>query len=151
MLPVISKLISLLGKSSSLIASKTSPLALRLGLSSGKINAASLAKLARTNKVSAAFIAYEVFGGGSEIVEEMRQADAELLTIIETLGFKPDVVDDSTGVQDIAKFNDEFELIAKAARAVGGMDDLLRIRQALVLPNDVYVLYAQVSSMKNIF
>jgi hypothetical protein len=152
MLPVVQKLVSLLPRASSLITSKSAPLAARLGMESAKISAKSLATMARNNKVTAAFIAYELYGAGSEIVEEMRQADATLADIIDQLGYTPDEVSDTESVSEIGRFSEEFATITRAADALGGLDNLVAVRKALALSNPTYQLYLQTRELsRNIF
>jgi len=145
----IQALIRQLPSAGKLIASKANALAVRLGIASSKISVDSLIKLARTNKISAAFIAYELYGVGSDIVEEMRRSDPQLSSIIETLAFSADAVDDTSSVTDISKFRDEFQLITDASDNIGGLDELLKIREAIALSDDTYKLYVQMRDMKS--
>lgn len=143
MLPVVRKLISMLPKSGAMITSNKAKIAARLGLGAASVSAKSLARLAANNKATAAFIAYELYGAGSEIVGEMQQADEELSEIIATIGFVPDKVADSDSANDIIDFTEEFQLITNAARSAGGLDNLIELRAALSLSNETYDLYVR--------
>jgi hypothetical protein len=147
MLPVIGKLVSMLPSAKNLISAKTSAIAVRLGMSTSKITASSLASLARQNKVTAALIAYEVYGIGSDIVNEIAASDPELASIIENLSLKEDVIDDTTSASDIIKFAEEFEVIQKAADNVGGMDALINLRTALSMSTETLALFLQVKEL----
>jgi hypothetical protein len=151
MLPVIAKLAKMLPTLSSIKATQAARLAGRLGISAAKVTPASLTTLIRQNKVAAAFVAYEVYGAGSDIVREMAASDAELARIIETLSFSPDVVKDTENVNQIGNFADEFSVITRAADQIGGVDALLNLRAALALDNSHYQLYLQVRDMKDLF
>jgi glutaredoxin-related protein len=116
-------------------------------MSASKISAESLASLARKNKVTAALIAYELYGAGSEIVDSMSQSDPELARIIENLTLKEDRIDETTSASDIVKFAEEFETIQSAADTVGGMDALVNLRAALQMSNETIALFLQVKEL----
>jgi hypothetical protein len=147
MLPVVSKLTGMLPAAASLIASRAPAIAARLGIATAKVSTNSLITMAKKNKITAAFIAYELYGAGSEIVREMAEADAAIADIVEQLGYQPDVVSETTSVNDIALFSEEFATIRDAADAVGGLNNLVRIRKALELSPATYQLYLTTREM----
>jgi hypothetical protein len=147
----VTKLVALLPEAGALVATRASAIAARLGIAQSKVNPKTLIQMVRKNKVAAAFVAYELYGAGSEIVSEMAASDAELGRIIETLGYQPDVVKDTTNVNNISQFVEEFETITHASDAVGGLDRLIAIRKALTFDNDMFELYMNVREMRNIF
>jgi hypothetical protein len=148
MLPIIARLVSSLPSAVTLVATKAPQLAARLGIASSKISVTSLANLAKRNKFTAALIAYELYGPASELVQEMMESDPELAKILESLAFQEDKVDDTNGVNDITKFSEEFETITQAMGSVGGLDNLLTLRNALSLSDSTYALFIQVREMK---
>jgi precorrin-2 methylase len=132
---------------SKIVAEKSAKIAARLGIATSKVTADGLANMVRKNKVTAAFVAYELFGAGSEIVQELAAQDEQLAKIVETLGYEPDKVSDTENVIDITKFGEEFATIRDAAEAVGGLANLVSIRKALTLDEKTYQLFLQFREM----
>lgn len=120
----------------------------RVGQRLGRnLNPGKLLQLAKNNKLVTAMILWESGEAGASMLNEMKSADAEVASYIETLGYEPTSVAGTDNVGDIAEFSEEFESIRKAIGVLGSYDRLMAVRQALQLDTPTYLLYKQVKSM----
>lgn len=126
-------------------ADAAAKIGMRLGMQSipsvGQVIAA-----ARANPLTAGLIIAEVYGVASQEYNEYLAENENLREQLELFNFK---------VDEITEFNaanpdvmaEEFGVITRAARQVGGFNELLALKQALALSNDHYALYAKVSNL----
>lgn len=126
-------------------ADAAAKIGMRLGMQSipsvGQVIAA-----ARANPLTAGLIIAEVYGVASQEYNDYLAENENLREQLELFNFK---------VDEITEFNaanpdvmaEEFGVITRAARQVGGFNELLALKQALALSNDHYALYAKVSNL----
>lgn len=107
---------------------------------------AELARLAKENPMTAAMIVYEVYGVSHPLVAELLEADPSLEHVF-MMSDPIDSVAESTSVNDITKFTDEFAAITRASRQLGGFERFMTLRRALAMPDDVVELYVQFKAM----
>jgi len=116
-------------------------------MTGAKATVQNVLRAAKDNPVTTALVLYELYGIGDSILQEMMDADPEIRRMIELFDMTPDKVEDTQSVSDIVKFADEFRTIENAARRVGGLSNLLELRNALALDNQTYMLYQQVKQL----
>lgn len=126
---------------------KVAAVAKRLGLDGAKATAQQIIASARNNKLMTAIVLYELYGLADPVLQELLDGEPELRRTIELMGMTADAVADTTSVSDIIAFEDEFRVIENAARRVGGLNNLLTLRNAIMLDNSHYALYQQFSNM----
>lgn len=112
----------------------------------------------RNNKIGSLLVAYEA-GDVVNSVYQYFKGDPETKPVADKLPAKDGVTDtaslpelspldlQSLSIDNVAALRDEMEAIDRAARSVGGMQNLHALRRALSMSSDYFVLHAQLSSL----
>lgn len=104
---------------------------------------------AKNNPVTAALVTMELGDMGSKIYDMIVGAHPDvpekIANAVDTV-FRADKVAPGTRAS-IAQQREELEVISKAARAVGGFEQLLAVRNALLLDDEHYGLYRDLSTL----
>ena len=98
----------------------------------------------KANPLTAAFVIYETYGIGNEMLQELLAEDSALRETFEALTYKQDVVTDDIKVSDLPKFADEFDLIERGIAYFGSLNRYLEMKRVLEVHSDVVRLYMAV-------
>lgn len=105
----------------------------------------------KNNPVTTVLVGAELFGPASDFVKTVVSSHPEVSKLIDQISdidYKPDgfepIDDAQTG---LVRYKDEFDLIEYCSRALGGRDNLMRLRNVLKVSDEVFKLHEQVTSM----
>jgi hypothetical protein len=118
--------------------------AARLGVT--ELTKDKLLKYMKNNSLASALVLYEVYGASDEVLAYLRSNDPTVAQIFENMIVE---VDDPEDVQatDLSRLKDDFGLIRRAAKAAGGLEGLIAIRQAMALPDSSFTTYLDVGTL----
>lgn len=115
----------------------------RLGISDFSVPG--IMKQIRDNPVTTAMVAWEIGDAAQSIMDEL-STDDSASTILEALQNSlknDDSPDKALSLGTLSAYSDEMDCIDRAARAIGGMAQLLNLRRALTMDDNFYVLREQ--------
>lgn len=95
----------------------------------------------KANPVTASLVAVELWGTGSDIVKEMSAASPDVAEALSAIGYRPDPGDAAVD-EGLGQFDDEFQLLERAADILGGFDSFITLRNALKCDDQVVTLYS---------
>jgi len=121
-------------------AAQTANVAKRIGMSSG-VSAKRIADVAKQNKLTAAFVLFEMGTAGASLLADLSAEDSEVARLVEMFDTESDKVSETESVSDLPKFNNEFKWISDAIRVAGSFERLVNLKKALDLDYDTYKLY----------
>lgn len=118
-----------------------SRIAARIGAAA---NPAAIMAAVKDNPVTASLVAAELWGAGSDIVKEMAAASPVVAEAVSAIGYRPDSGDASVD-DGLSKFDDEFQVLERAADILGGFDNFIALRNALKCDDQVVTLYSNLN------
>jgi len=100
----------------------------------------------KANPFTAAMVAWELGEAGTTVYTQVAEAHPEVVKQIESTIFRADKVAPGTR-QNLVQQREELDIIARAARAAGGFENLIAFRQAMLLEDEHFALYRELSTM----
>lgn len=110
-------------------------------------NPAAILAAMKNNPVTTVLVGAELFGPASDFVKTVVASHPEVSSLIEQIAdidYKPDTFSAVEDPKGLGQYKDEFDLIEHCTRALGGRDNLMRLRNMLKLSDDVFRLHEQV-------
>lgn len=98
----------------------------------------------KANPATATLVAVELWGAGSDILKEVSAASHDVAEALSAIGYRPDSGDASVD-EGLGKFDDEFQLLERAADILGGFDSFITLRNALKCDDEVVTLYSNLN------
>lgn len=124
-------------------ASRLAQIGLRLGLSATKATAENILRLVKNNKITAALVAWEVFGVADELVQAFMKDEPSLKSLKDPfLDWKPDEMPED-GTDPGSKMDDELLVLSAAVAKMGSLEAVLNLKRALELSPAVFVHYRE--------
>lgn len=108
-----------------------------------------LVTLIKTNKIAAAWAAYEIFGIGDPDVQKLISEDPEIASQLMLLSNENDDANDSDTMGEISNYEDEFLALNEAISKFGGFENFIAVRRALTMPDSTISLYLSVQKVAN--
>lgn len=96
----------------------------------------------KDNPMLVALMAYEIYGVADPMVQDLFKDDS-IRQFVSDLTFSADKWDPETEITNSGKYDDELEMISRAARMVGSLDRLMAIRSAIAIDDGVYFHYVR--------
>lgn len=109
-------------------------------------NPSAILAAARSNPVMTGLTLYQLGEIGTDAYQTLIANHPEVGEALEGMVFAADEIT-STFVGDLSKYREELELVEDAARFVGGLGNLIKLRNALNLDPKFYALKMQLNDM----
>lgn len=100
----------------------------------------------KSNPVVAGLTLAQIGSTGYDAYQQLLENHPEVAEMLKDLSFKADEIQPDF-IGNLGQYREELELVEDAARFVGGMSNLIRLRQALELDLKYYGLKMQLNDM----
>lgn len=121
----------------------------RLNIASEALSPKAILEAAKNNKLATAYVLYELYGLGDSLLQQMMATDPAIKAAIQAMGgeiiHKNSKVSSDT-LEELVENDDELEIISDAIGVVGSFEKLVKLRQAIGMPESTMRLYQHVTS-----